>query len=219
VLAVRREEISKVIPLFGLAPVFVAVMAAVLLGEVFSPLTYIGIALVLGGAITLSVQRVEGFRFNAAFWLMIGAAASVAVTEIASKYLLGKHDYWSVFAYTRCASALSLIPIALWKNRELFDMIRQRESKVIGLMVSAELLNMLGILSVVIAASKGYVTLVNALTQVQPFIVLVLAALLSRVVPQLIREEGGMRVFARKLGSITVMFIGVVLILSLQHHI
>lgn len=216
VLAVRQEEISKVIPLFGLAPVFVALIAAVTLGEIFSPLTYTGITLVLAGAVTLSVQKVEGFRFNAAFWLMIGAAASIAITEVSSKYLLGFHTFWSVFAYTRGISALFLIPIALWGNRELLDMIRNRRTKVVGLMLLAESLNMLAILSILVASSKGFVTLVNAITQVQPFIVLLLAVLFGKIAPQILREEGGKRVFIRKLGSITVMFIGVLLLLKFQ---
>jgi drug/metabolite transporter (DMT)-like permease len=216
VYAVRQEEISKVIPLFGFAPIFVALLAALMLGEIFPPLTYVGIALILAGAVTLSVQRVEGFRFNAAFWFMITAAASVAVTEVASKYLLGFHDYWSVFAYTRGISALSLIAVAWPVRHELYGMLRRRRTKVVGLMCSAELLNMLAILSVLVASSKGYVTLVNSITQVQPFIVLLFAVLLSRLAPQILQEEGGMRVFVRKLGSITVMFIGVLLVLGLQ---
>lgn len=216
VLAVRREEISKVVPLFGLAPIFVMVLAAVTLGEVFTPLVYIGIALTLLGAVTLSVQRGGRFRFNAAFWFMVGAAASAAVTEVVSKHLLNSHDYWSVFAYTRGISGLTLLPIALWGGQELAGMIRQRRIKVLSLIFLAEALNMMGILCILIAASKGYVTLVNAITQIQPFIVLLLAVLLSRVAPQILKEEGGLRVFIRKLGSITIMFIGVILILWLQ---
>ena len=39
--AVKIEEISKIVPMFYLAPIFVLILAATFLGEFFTPLKYI----------------------------------------------------------------------------------------------------------------------------------------------------------------------------------
>lgn len=41
--AVKLEEISRVIPLVYLSPLFVLILAAIFLGEIFTPLKYLGI--------------------------------------------------------------------------------------------------------------------------------------------------------------------------------
>ena len=41
--AVKLEEVSRVIPLFYLSPLFVLIFAAISLGEIFTPIKYLGI--------------------------------------------------------------------------------------------------------------------------------------------------------------------------------
>jgi uncharacterized membrane protein len=211
--AVQIEEVSKIVPLFALSPLFVAITAGVMLHEVFSIAKYIGIAIILIGAITLSVQHIRSFKFNKAFWLMVGAAASITVTEIASKYLLGFHHYWSVFAFTRIGTFLAIIPIFWFYKDELISLFHLKQFKTLGFMSLSEILNLVALLSIVVASSIGYVTLVNAATQVQPFIVLTLTVLMSLLMPHVLKEEQGFKIFVRKFGSISLMFAGVVLLL------
>lgn len=211
--AVRREEISKIIPLFALSPIMIALVAAVILREVFSLTAYAGIALILIGAVTLSLQRMERFRFNIAFWLMVGAAASITMTEVIQKYLLRTHSFWSVFAYSRLGSAFAIIPIAWIYRDELVRTLRGRKFKKLSVMSLSVIFNIAGLLAVVYASSQGYVTLVNVLTQVQPLIVLLFTVIMSFVMPHILKEEQSMKIFARKGSSILTMSLGVVLLL------
>lgn len=214
--AVQLEEISKIIPLFSLSPLMIAIVAAITLHEIFTLPTYLGIALILVGAITLSVQRLQSFSFNRAFWLMVGAAASITATEVIQKYLLGFHPYWSVFGYSRLGSLLVIVPVAWVNKEEIRSMVRGRRFKAIGFMSVSETLNVSALLSIVFASSIGYVTLVNAITQVQPFIVLALSVIASFLIPHIFKEEQGLKIFARKFGSISIMFVGVILLLKFQ---
>jgi uncharacterized membrane protein len=211
--AVQLEEISKIIPLFALSPLFITVVAAITLHEVFSVAKYVGIAIVLVGAITLSVQHIQSFKFNKAFWLMVGSAASITATEIISKYLLGFHHYWSVFAFTRIGTFLAIIPIFWIYKDEIISLIQHKRLNALGFMTLSETFNLLALLSLIVASSIGYVTLVNAATQVQPFIVLALTVLMSVLMPHILKEEQGLKIFVRKFGSISLMFAGVVLLL------
>jgi drug/metabolite transporter (DMT)-like permease len=64
----------------------------------------------------------------------------------------------------------------------------------------------------VAAVSLGPVTLVTALSSLQPFFVLVFALLLSRFLPGVLKEETGRSTVFLKLASIALMFAGAVLI-------
>jgi hypothetical protein len=64
----------------------------------------------------------------------------------------------------------------------------------------------------VAAVSLGPVTLVTALSSLQPFFVLVFALLLSRFLPGVLKEETGASTVLLKPASIALMFAGAVLI-------
>ena len=211
--AIRREEVSKLIPLFSLGPVFIAVFAAIMLDEVFAPYKYLAILLILVGAVTLSTKKLGKLRFNTAFWLMVVAAACVACTELLSKYLLRSHDFWSVFAYMRLGAVLAVIPIFLKEHDELFGLIHKRKLKLMSIISFSAILNILAILFVVIASSKGFVTFVNAITQVQPLFVLLLTILLGYTVPHMLKEEQSVKILVKKFGSISIVFAGSVLLI------
>lgn len=52
--AVKIEEVSRVSPLFYLSPLFILIFAAIFLGEIFTPLKYLGISLLTVGAILIT---------------------------------------------------------------------------------------------------------------------------------------------------------------------
>jgi uncharacterized membrane protein len=210
--AVAADEISKIIPLFALGPLFIAVVAAVTLGEIFSFDTYIGIVLILVGSVTLSVQRLQTFSVNKAFWFMIITTFSLAMGEVISKYLLSFYNFWSVFAYTRLGSLIVVTPIAWHYRRDVAQLLRKGKRKALAMLSTSESLNILAILCIIIAASTGYVTLVNAMTQVQPFFVLAMSVLLTLVAPHLLKEELSLKIFVRKFLSILMMSLGAILV-------
>jgi hypothetical protein len=75
-----------------------------------------------------------------------------------------------------------------------------------------ETFNLFGVLFITIAVSIGYITLVNALSSIQPFSILLFAVILSIFFPFILKEEIGKSIVAQKLIAIILMFIGAILI-------
>jgi bacterial/archaeal transporter family protein len=97
--AIKIGEISTLIPLFYLVPLFIAVIAWFLLGERLALLKYVGIALLIVGAFLVSWDNKNHFKFGKAFWLMIVATFLLAINQVITKYLLNFSDSWTVLAY------------------------------------------------------------------------------------------------------------------------
>ena len=211
--AVKIEEISRVVPLFFLGPVFVLVLAALFLGEIFTPIKYLGIFFLVIGAVLISSKNSLKLSFGKSFWFMILAVVSVSITGVLTKYLLNFADFWTIFAYVRIGMIFPLIPIFYFNFPELVKTIREPGKKVVGVMSANESLNVVAALLFTMALAVGYVTLVKSLASIQSFFILLFVVILSIFYPQILKEEITKKTIALKLSAIILMFIGVVLII------
>jgi len=210
--AVKIEEVSRVIPLFFLSPLFILIFAGIFLGEVFILSQYLGIILLMVGAILISSKGLSRISLGKAFWWMMLSVIAISINALLTKYLLNFADYWTIFAWTRIGAAIGIIPITYIYLPELINTVKQYGKKVVAVISANETLNLFGILSVTIAVSIGYVTLVNALSSVQPFFLLLFAVILSIFYPSILKKEIGKSVIFQKLLAIILMFIGAILI-------
>jgi len=210
--AVKVEEISKVAPLFYLSPFFILVIAGLTLGEVFPPIKYLGILLLIIGAILISMKSLSSFTFGKAFWLMILSSLSLAFSQVLTKHLLNFADFWTVFAYIRVGAFLALVPAIYLNFSELKAIYKESGAKVFEIMSFNESLNLVGVLFITLAATTGFVTLVNALSSIQPFFVLFFTVLLSIFLPSILKEEISKSTIFLKATSIGMMFVGALLV-------
>ncbi len=210
--AVNIEEISRVIPLFYLSPLFVLILSFFFLGEIFSPIKYLGIFLLVIGAILISLKKPFRISFGKAFWFMVLVSLIAAVNAVITKYLLNFADFWTIFSYKGIGAFFATIPIFYFNFSDLVLTIREHGKKVILAMSANEALNQFALLFIIIATSIGYVTLVNALSSVQPFFVLLFTVVLSVFYPKILKEEINKTVMFQKLIAIILMFVGVMLI-------
>jgi len=95
---VKQGDPSTMIVFLNSKPALVVIAAAVLLGEVLLPLQYLGIAVVVGATLLLSVSRIEGelklretARYGAVF------AVVVAGIDLISKYGVGSVEPLAFF--------------------------------------------------------------------------------------------------------------------------
>src|SRR3989338_9240891 len=173
--AVKLEEISKVVPLFYIMPFFTLLIAGVFLGEIFTASKYIGIVFLVSGAILISLKKPFSISFGRAFWFVIFSAFFLAISQVIAKYLLGFASFWTIFAYTRTFVFAMLMPI-LWLNRQHFkELYKEKGIAPAGIISLNESLAVVSILLFTIAMSKGSVTLIAALSSIQPFFVLIFA--------------------------------------------
>jgi len=210
--AVKQGEISRLVPIMYLAPVFIAVFAWLFLGETLASEKYLGILLLIAGAILVSLKLPLSFSLGNAFWLMLLATFLSAINQIVQKYLLGFADFWTIFAYTRFGFILAVAPIIFLYLPDLIAVYKEKKMKFIGIMAMNDSVNYLGVLIFTLATAIGSVTLTNAIGSVQPFFVLLLATLLGIFYPKVLKEEISRSIIALKLASIVIIFVGGLLI-------
>lgn len=206
------EEISRVVPLLYIGPVFVSIQATLFLGEVFAWNKYLGVLFIAGGAALVSLRLPFKLKLGAAFWFMLLAAFFLSISLVLSKYLLDFLDYWTVFALSRIAMSIAMIPAFIKYFPDLAASVKRYGGRLIWAMAIDENLALAAGFFLIVAASSGYITFVNALASVQPFFVLLFAVVLSRIYPDLIREEVSRSTVILKLVAIGLMFLGVILI-------
>ena len=211
-LAAKSEEISRVVPLFYLSPLFVSVLAWAFLGERLVAAEYAGILLLTAGAILINSRPGVLFRPGKAFRLMILAAFMLALHMTAVKQALKGSDFWTIFSLVRLWTFILLIPWLIRRWSDLKDAVREHGPKVIGIMSINEIFALAATLCSTAAVSLVSVTLVTALVSLQPFFVLVFALLLSRFLPGVLKEETRASTVLLKLVSITLMVTGALLI-------
>ena len=211
--ALKEEEASRIVPLSSLSPLFILIFAGIFLGEVFTPIKYLGIILLIAGAILISSRNLLKITFSRAFGWMLLAVITASVVAVLTKYILNFTDYWTVFAWTRAGTAIGVIPIIFFYFPELKSVTKQYGKKVIIVMSANEVLNLFAVLFITIAMSIGYVTLVRALSSVSPLFVLFGAVILSRFYPFILKEEIGRSVILQKVLAIILMLIGAMLII------
>lgn len=210
--AVKLEEISRVVPLFYLTPLFVLILAAIFLGETFTSIKYLGIFLLIIGAILISSKEFIKISLGKTFWFMVFSSLAWSANLVITKYLLNFTDFWTIFSYTKIGTVFALIPIFYLSFPDLVSTVKEHGKKVIGVISLNESLSTVGVLLITIASAVGYVTLVNALSSVQPFFVLLFAVILSIFYPKILKEEISKSTVLLKLIAIILMFIGAILI-------
>jgi len=210
--AVKVEEISRVGPLFSLSPIFVAVFAAVFLGEVFTVRQYLGVLLLTGGAFLLSLKSLRDWRFGRGLWWMLLGVGLISAGAVASKYLLDTSRPWTVFAYTKLGTIIIALPLLVPGYRSLAESVRGSGPRVLVYSGLSEGLTSITTIFFLLAASTGYITLVNALIGTQPFFLLFLTVLLSAYWPKILQEEISRRLILRKAVAIAGIFAGIWLV-------
>ncbi len=213
----KREEVSRIIPVVYTYPIFVAIMAVPLLGESLGYLKWLAIIIVVAGAVMISVkQRPSG----AANWLskplllLFGSSLAFALADIASKYALNYLSFWNAsWLGTFCLSGIYLIaslrPRIL---RQLNDMT-QRNSAM-GLIAFNETLAMTGVILLYRAIEQGTVSLVSTILGSRPIFVVIFALILSRAAPKFIEWQPGKGMLALRFIA-TAMIVGGITIIYL----
>ncbi len=209
--AIMIEEVSRVTPLYAITPIFILILATVFLGENFAIQKYLGIFIIVIGSFLISLRKDVKFRLSEAFGLMIIGTVTWAIYNIILKYVLNFLTYWNAFFWMRIGAFL-FIPFLFYRYRkETIEFITKRPKGGLYLAI-AEPLNVIALVFSTIALSYGFVSLVSALGQVQNFIVLIFAILISVFRPQIIKEELKGTTVLQKILAIFLISLGAILI-------
>lgn len=210
--AVKADEVSRVIPLFNFGPLFVMFLAAIFLAERLSWFNYLGVIILIFGALFISWKPKTPYRINKAFVFSMVTNLAYATEAIVAKYLLQFTDFWTVFGYLKIGSFLGCLPIFYLAYKEFKIVINQFGYRPVIFITINETLSEVSFFIVTFAYTLGSVTLINALTATQSFFVLAFAVIFSLFFPRILKEEVKPKTVLLKLVAIILMFIGVILI-------
>jgi drug/metabolite transporter (DMT)-like permease len=228
-MALWRGEASRVVPTIGAAtPVFAAIFAFLVLGERLPPLTYVALALLLTGAVVISAR--PGQMIGLAFWLAVASGAAGAFETVLIKIVYGYNHFISSFALLGmgniifCAVLLAFVPAV---RREATHILHPKPAsksrqvkRIIGsggfIIFINNLIGSAGVVVLNLALALGSVSLVNALKGLQYVGVFVIALVLGRLYPRLLREELSVQSVRQKLLAIGMIGLGIGLLVVAQ---
>ncbi len=213
--SLKREEISRVIPVTYTYPIFVAIMAVPILGETLYYMQWLAIITVVAGAIIISAK---GNSAGSATWLgkpfllLLGSSLLFAIADITAKYALAYISFWNMFWVNAfCMSGIFLL-VSLRPHiiRQLSNMKRRNSS--LALLASNETIAPIGLLLQLWAMKRGPVSLVSTIISSRPIFVVIFALILSRVSPTFLEWQAGKGMLALRLIAVSMIVGGIVII-------
>ena len=208
----KYEEASRASAIIHIFPVFVALLAVTLLGEVLSGLQWAAIVVVVLGAFLVSLRGFRGgaiLRVNRAFPILIAASLFTALAHLTNKYALAELPI--PFVYAMRNFGMGLVFAFMWRRGtfgQVLKVFRNRQSFA-TLLLAEYILAPLAILLNVTATSMGPVSLVSTLTASRPFFVFIYSTLLSIPAIGLLNETLDRRTLAVKLVSVALIIGGI----------
>ena len=211
----RKEEISRVIPVVYTYPIFVAIIAVLFLGETLAYLQWLAIIIVVSGAVMISIRRSpsgDTTWLGKPFLLLLGSSLFFALADITSKYALGYISFWNMFSIT----ALSLSGVFLLASvrphiiKQLANL--KRRNSILALLAFSELLAPTASVLSFWALERGPVSLVSTIIGSRPLFVVAFALILSRVLPSFLEWQLGKGMLVLRLVAVAMIFGGIAII-------
>jgi drug/metabolite transporter (DMT)-like permease len=214
--ALQNEEATVVAPFFQASPLFAYILGYFVLGEKLSEVQMLGGALIIGGALLLSVR---GNRRRGAFktrlvLLMLTCAMALAVSSLIFKIFAIQDEFWTTTFWMFGGEAvfgagLLLIPSY---RRQFMELLRTNTGALLAINGINELVNLGGGLSARYALLLAPLSLVQAIGSTTTLFVFLIGVALSVCCPRLAREDLSARNLLRKGISAVLITVGVILI-------
>ena len=216
--AMRTEEVSRIIPVVHTFPIFVAILAVPLLGEVLGYLEWLAIVMTVAGAILISVRtgtKGQALRLRRSFGLLLGCSLLWGVANTGTKYALDHISFWNMYSINAMCLGVVFALVAL-RHRTLNELVGMSlRNRTLSLLVLNELIAFVGVTMSFWAIEQGPVSLVSAILSIRPLFVFVFALILSLLLPAILEERLTKGIALVKMVSIA-LIVGGVSILALS---
>jgi transporter family protein len=217
--ALSHGEATVVSALGQITPIFAAFWDYLVLGQVFGLMTYVGVGVVVLGAILISLERRQEVvksspRFNKALQLMVVACFVRSLSDLSLKYALTELNDWDAFFWPRLgifAGAVVVVLVGPGPQR-LVTAVKEIGWPINLLIMGNEVACLGATLANTLAYARGPLTLVAAAGSVQPLFILLLVATVNMVKRGLIPEQTGWRLGALRLPPLGMIISGTYLL-------
>ena len=207
----KLEEVSRVVAITEVYPIYVALLAVAFLGESLNPVQWVAILLlVLGGLLVLlrggMGRGLPRWSRGLPFFLAAGIGQGVAL--FAAKFALEDLSLWTVFAFQHLGLLAVFVFFAqprAW--RDLVSVLRNKRF-LLFMIVGEGMLPFVALVLLLWAISLGPVSLVAALLATRPLFVFTGSSILSNQRWRLMDESIGAGPLAYKALSIAMIVAG-----------
>jgi len=216
--AMAIEEASRVISLIYTSPIFVLILASVLLEETLSLPMYFGVVFLVFGAISISYRKVKGHNsiISPALGLLLASSVVWAGYEVLTKYVLGHMEYPSYLFWNFIGTLITGVVLFCFPKirRNFLDDIKRVDRNILFWRILNTSMGLIAMIFYYIAISHGLVSLVAAISSLEPFFVFIFTLLLSLFVPRILKEDIGKKAIITKAIAIILIIVGTGLITS-----
>ncbi len=207
-----RKDVSDMIFLYALTPVFVFLFANFILREAISYSQFLGFLLILSAAISVSARKkanIPLLSFTA--FLILGMDILFALAIVMVKLAFNASSFAVMLVYEGWGLGLGGILIYFFSARmrsAFWENFKTTSVKAFGIIGISEtltvLLNWIGYY----ALSIGPVALVSVVGGVRPFFAIILGYLLTLFIPSAISEDISKETLSRKILAAIILTIG-----------
>ncbi len=181
VAALRQGQVARVVSMWFLSPLMVAIIAAIFLDEALTAVAWIAVIMAVGGAVIVSwngVNAPQAFIPRTMFVYTLVAALAWALSNVISKGFIRPEVFWQLYWASRIGSPLILLTLGAFPKVRNEAASAWRSRTFIVLLLVAETLVSVGIIIYFAAINLGPVSLVSAIGAIQPLAVFVYSLVL-----------------------------------------
>ena len=213
--AVQYDEISRVVMLYQIIPVFVLILSFLFLGEVLTKNHFIGFLFLLGAGVIVSYKKVENsFKLSKAFYYMLISAFMSAIAFVAAKHIFSVTNFWSAFLWLRLSGLTALFVLFAPSIRNQFiETFKNMKNKIKALLGFKMIIDFSAFIFSGYAILNGTASLVSALSSsAAPLFVIIAVLFTSIYLPKLIKEELNKKAILTKILAIILILVGIVFV-------
>ena len=213
----RKGEASRVVPVVGAAiPIFALIISKILLNEVLDSKELVAFILLIVGGFVITFKKTKfiflDFKFLALSFL---AGLIFAFSFVLIRYVYISTSFINGFIWARIGGFIFALFFFIFPNvrKSIFTTSEHIKPPSVFLFTSGRVIGAAAFFLLNFAISLKNATLVNSLQGVQYFFLLILAVVLSRKIPQFLREDIIPRVLAQKILGIVFISFGLLLLI------
>ncbi len=213
--AVQSEEISRVLMLWQLVPIFVVIISFLFLHESLTKNHIIGFLLLLAAGAAISYKKANGFiRLSSAFYYMIGSTILISLFYIMSKYIYSVMGFWSAFMWLRIGGFSGLLVLLHPSVRKQFAAtVKEMPKRARSLIGVKMLADFSAFILLGYAMLNGPVSLITALgSSTAPIFIFIITLFSSVYLPGIIKEKIDKKSIIAKLLAIIFIIAGIIFV-------
>jgi len=219
-MALNRNEASRITPFMGgLQPIFVLLLAFVLLGEAIGGLMLVAFAVIVLGTIVLSYQKKDSKRpminSQSSYWLALIATILFAGAYTLNKYIFVSEGFVTGFVLVRIGTFLGALLLLLRPQniKDIWAEVRAPKKASGGLFLVGQGAGALSLILVSYAvAISPSVAIINASRGLEYVFLLAIVLLLARKHPHLLEEKLTPWIIFQKAGAVALIIAGLVVL-------